>query len=77
MYFPGFICFVLNRPRYQVSVYRTNGPLVTHGKATREIKIDLTPKKSNILYLFILVNYVSFFQILIPGNETFVDLDIV
>ena len=28
IYFPGFICFVLNRPRYQVSVYRTNGPLV-------------------------------------------------
>ena len=25
IYFPGFVCFV---PRYQVSVYRTNGPLV-------------------------------------------------
>ena len=25
--FPGFVCFVL-RPRYQVSVYRTIGPLV-------------------------------------------------
>ena len=26
IYFPGFVCFVL--PRYQVSVYRTIGPLV-------------------------------------------------
>ena len=28
IYFPGFECFVLSRPRYQVSVYRTIGPLV-------------------------------------------------
>ena len=28
IYFQGFVCFVLNRPRYQVSVYRTIGPLV-------------------------------------------------
>ena len=29
IYFPGFVCFVLYyRPRYQVSVYRTIGPLV-------------------------------------------------
>ena len=30
IYFSGFICFVLYlcRPRYQVSVYRTIGPLV-------------------------------------------------
>ena len=28
IYFPGFVCFVLTRPRYQVSVYRTIGPLV-------------------------------------------------
>ena len=28
VYFPAFICFVLTRPRYQVSVYRTIGPLV-------------------------------------------------
>ena len=26
IYFPGFVC---TRPRYQVSVYRTIGPLVT------------------------------------------------
>ena len=29
IYFPGFVCFVcFTRPRYQVSVYRTIGPLV-------------------------------------------------
>ena len=28
IYFPGFVCFVPTRPRYQVSVYRTIGPLV-------------------------------------------------
>ena len=28
IYFPGFVWFVLTRPRYQVSVYRTIGPLV-------------------------------------------------
>ena len=28
-YFPGFDCFVLTRPRYQVSVYRTIGLLVS------------------------------------------------
>ena len=28
VYFPAFICLVLTRPRYQVSVYRTIGPLV-------------------------------------------------
>ena len=27
IYFPGFVCFV-TRPRYQVSVNRTTGPLV-------------------------------------------------
>ena len=30
VYFPAFICFVLTRPRYQVSVYRTIGPLVSN-----------------------------------------------
>ena len=30
IYFPGFVCFVLYRPRYQVSIYRTIGPLVSH-----------------------------------------------
>ena len=32
IYFSGFICFVLYlcRPRYQVSVYRTIGPLVVY-----------------------------------------------
>ena len=28
IYFPDFVCFVSTRPRYQVSVYRTIGPLV-------------------------------------------------
>ena len=28
IYFPGFVCFLLYKPRYQVSVYRTIGPLV-------------------------------------------------
>ena len=29
IYFPGFVCLCISRPRYQVSVYRTIGPLVT------------------------------------------------
>ena len=28
IYFPGFVCVCFTRPRYQVSVYRTIGPLV-------------------------------------------------
>ena len=35
IYFPGFVCLCFSRPRYQVSVYRTIGPLVlwrTDGK---------------------------------------------
>ena len=28
IYFPGFVCFGFSRPRYQVSVYMTIGPLV-------------------------------------------------
>ena len=28
IYFPGFVYLCFTRPRYQVSVYRTNGPLV-------------------------------------------------
>ena len=28
IYFPGFVCLCFTRPRYQVSVYRTIGPLV-------------------------------------------------
>ena len=28
IYFPGYVFFVFTRPRYQVSVYRTIGPLV-------------------------------------------------
>ena len=28
IYFPGFVCLCSTRPRYQVSVYRTIGPLV-------------------------------------------------
>ena len=28
IYFPGFLCLCFTRPRYQVSVYRTIGPLV-------------------------------------------------
>ena len=28
IYFPGFVCLCFTGPRYQVSVYRTIGPLV-------------------------------------------------
>ena len=28
IYVPGFVCLCFTRPRYQVSVYRTIGPLV-------------------------------------------------
>ena len=28
IYFPGFVCLCFTSPRYQVSVYRTIGPLV-------------------------------------------------
>ena len=29
IYFPGFVILCFTRPRYQVSVYRTIGPLVS------------------------------------------------
>ena len=29
IYFPGFVFLCFTRPRYQVSVYRTTGPLVS------------------------------------------------
>ena len=29
IYFPGFVFLCFTRPRYQVSVYRTIGPLVS------------------------------------------------
>ena len=38
IYFPGFVCFLLTRPRCQVSVYRTIGPLISDCDRYREIK---------------------------------------
>ena len=36
-----FTCFCTNsRPRYQVSVYRTIGPLVEYAKTTTQISCD-------------------------------------
>ena len=37
IYFPGFVCLSFTGPRYQVSVYRTIGPLVTYAKTKTQI----------------------------------------
>ena len=39
IYFPGFVCFVLTTQRYQVTVYRTIGPLVFEVFGHRELII--------------------------------------
>ena len=46
IYFPGFVC---TRPRYQVSVYRTIGPLVFFNLAVFYIGEN---KKVKFFYLF-------------------------
>ena len=38
IYFPGFVC---TRPRYQVSVYRTIGPLVIDANIIRNKEITM------------------------------------
>ena len=45
IYFPGFVCFVL--PRYQVSVYRTIGPLVR----SSAVKVEMLLKNWEIFFL--------------------------
>ena len=35
--FPGFVCLGFTRPRYQVSVYRTTGPLVVYSDTSLAI----------------------------------------
>ena len=50
--FPGFVCFVFTRPRYQVSVYRTTGPLVNSalGSSSGAIAVSsLSAIPNNIL----------------------------
>ena len=42
IYFPGFVSFFFTRPRYQVSVYRTIGPLAIMDV----IQIETTPINS-------------------------------
>ena len=44
IYFPGFVC---TRPRYQVSVYRTIGPLVAYILSKRfSMPLIVTPQTS-------------------------------
>ena len=39
IYFPGLYVLCFTRSRYQVSVYRTNGPLVSETIAASDLKI--------------------------------------
>ena len=41
IYFPGFVFFCFTRPRYQVSVYRTIGPLVSFVSCLNHTKLVL------------------------------------
>ena len=38
IYFPGFVC---TRPRYQVSVYRTIGPLVSYFCSKHRLQVHI------------------------------------
>ena len=61
IYFPGFVCFVLYKAKIsgeRLQDYWSSGFTHQHQKlwcSFREMKIDLTPKISNILYIFQLI----------------------
>ena len=40
IYFTGFVCLCFTRPRYQVSIYRTIGPLVLQRSFRKELFDD-------------------------------------
>ena len=47
IYFPGFVCFLcFTRPIYQVSVYRTIGPLVLFDGIIQTILVEFSMKIS-------------------------------
>ena len=48
LYFPGFVC---TRPRYQVSVYRTIGPLVF-------FVTELRTKDKNLIIIIIIIDFI-------------------
>ena len=54
IYFPGFVCLFFTRSRYQVSVYRTNGPLVFKKGLNGKI-VDLS---LFCVFLFLVYSYV-------------------
>ena len=73
IYFPDFVCFGFTRPRYQVSVYRTIGPLAKfHYSRFVSIKISTClPTQSSTKSLYTDILSAAMFRNVDPSSKGF------